>query len=274
MSSSAAASLKADLLLVLVTLLAAVSWIFSKEAVLLMPPLLFMALRFLLAGLLLALLGWRQIRALNVRQIRRATRVGMVFGFGMSCWIMGLHAGGHLGEGAFLTNLGVVLVPLLAALLFGERAPLSTWLALPVAGAGLALLFLQHGLRPAPGQLFYVLAAGIFALFYILNTRAANERPGAPGGRGDKVPPLALTASSDAGPVVGEVESERHRHGRRCRRVADTPGGVSPTLAGPARQPGWPITSKKPLRRMRIPPVTAQPVFSTTEKSPGNRAMF
>ncbi len=194
MSSSAAASLKADLLLVLVTLLAAVSWIFSKEAVLLMPPLLFMALRFLLAGLLLALLGWRQIRALNVRQIRRATRVGMVFGFGMSCWIMGLHAGGHLGEGAFLTNLGVVLVPLLAALLFGERAPLSTWLALPVAGAGLALLFLQHGLRPAPGQLFYVLAAGTFALFYILNTRAANERPGAPGGRGDKVPPLALTA--------------------------------------------------------------------------------
>ena len=87
------------------------------------------------------------------------------------------------------------LVPLLAALLFGERAPLSTWLALPVAGAGLALLFLQHGLRPAPGQLFYVLAAGIFALFYILNTRAANERPGAPGGRGDKVTHAAKTTA-------------------------------------------------------------------------------
>ena len=46
---------KADLLLVAVTLLAGVSWIFSKEAVLLMPPLLFMAQRFLLAGLVLAL---------------------------------------------------------------------------------------------------------------------------------------------------------------------------------------------------------------------------
>ncbi len=39
------------------TLLAGISWIFSKEAVLLMPPLLFMALRFLLAGLVLAGVG-------------------------------------------------------------------------------------------------------------------------------------------------------------------------------------------------------------------------
>ena len=40
-----ASSIKADVMLVGVTLLAAVSWIMSREAVLLMPPLLFMSLR-------------------------------------------------------------------------------------------------------------------------------------------------------------------------------------------------------------------------------------
>ena len=45
---------KSDLLLVVVTLFAAISWMFSKEAVLLMPPLMFMAARFLIAGTVLA----------------------------------------------------------------------------------------------------------------------------------------------------------------------------------------------------------------------------
>ena len=46
------AQVKADGLLLITTLLAAVSWMFSVEAIALMPPLLFMACRFLIAGLL------------------------------------------------------------------------------------------------------------------------------------------------------------------------------------------------------------------------------
>ena len=59
---------QSDLLLVLVTVLSALSWIFSREAVQLMPPLLFMCLRFLLAGSLLALLGRRQLLQINADQ--------------------------------------------------------------------------------------------------------------------------------------------------------------------------------------------------------------
>ena len=147
---------KADLLLVAVTLLAGVSWIFSKEAVLLMPPLLFMALRFLLAGLVLALMGWRQLLRLSADQYQRSARVGLVFGLAMSFWIMGLHFGTHVGEGAFLTSLGVVLVPVMARLVFKEKPPASTWVALPVAAAGLALLSLRGGLHAEPGQLFFL----------------------------------------------------------------------------------------------------------------------
>lgn len=188
---------KADLLLVAVTLLAGFSWIFSKEAVLLMPPLLFMALRFLLAGLVLALVGWRQLLRLSADQYRRSVKVGLVFGLAMSFWIMGLHFGTHVGEGAFLTSLGVVLVPVMARLVFKEKPPASTWVALPVAAAGLALLSLRGGLHAEPGQLFFVAAACIFALYFTLNTRAANNATvtGASGQvtTRNRVPALALT---------------------------------------------------------------------------------
>lgn len=167
---------KSDLLLVTVTLLAAVSWIFSKEAVLLMPPLLFMALRFLIAGGFLAIFAWRPLARLSRDQFKRGVGVGLVFGVGMSFWVMGLFHGTSMGEGAFITSLGVVIVPVIARLIFKEMQPASTWFALPVAVAGLALLSLRNGFQPEPGQLYFVVAATIFALYFTLNTRAANQR--------------------------------------------------------------------------------------------------
>ncbi|MED5387516.1 MAG: DMT family transporter [Pseudomonadota bacterium] len=188
---------KADLLLLGVTLLAAISWMFSKEAVLAMPPLLFMSLRFLLAATLLAMVAHGQLRRLNRYQVFRCLRVGTVFGIAMSCWVMGLAVGEHVGEGAFLTSLGVVLVPVIARLVFAESVPGSTWLALPVAAAGLALLSLEQGLHLEAGQWFFVAAATIFALYFNLNTRAANPVTAAgPNGESiehPRIPALALT---------------------------------------------------------------------------------
>lgn len=189
---------KSDLFLVMVTLLAAISWMFSKEAVLLMPPLLFMAVRFLLAGSLLAVVAHRSLRRLSADQLRRSVGVGLVFGIAMSCWIMGLFHASHVGEGAFLTSLGVVIVPIIARVVFKEPQPASTWIAIPIAVAGLALLSLKNGFRPELGQLFFVTAAFIFALYFTLNTRAANQRT-VINRRGEniqkhRVPALPLTA--------------------------------------------------------------------------------
>lgn len=167
---------KSDLFLVVVTLLAAISWIFSKEAVLLMPPLLFMAMRFLIAGGFLAVAAWRPLRRLNLDQLKRGLGVGLVFGIAMTFWVMGLFYATSMGEGAFLTSLGVLIVPIIARLVFKESQPASTWFAIPIAVAGLALLSLRHGFQPELGQIFFVMAATIFALFFTLNTRAANQR--------------------------------------------------------------------------------------------------
>ncbi len=165
---------QSDLLLVVVTLIAAISWMFSKEAIALMPPLLFMGLRFLLAAAFLACLGSKQLRQLTREHILRSARVGIVFGVGMLFWVLGLAHSESMGEGAFLTSLGVLLVPIVARVFFAEPVPRSTWLALPVALLGMAFLSLAHGFAVSSGQLYYLIAAVALAVFFTLNTRAAT----------------------------------------------------------------------------------------------------
>lgn len=202
---------KSDLYLVCVTLLAAVSWAFSKEAVLLMPPLMFMALRFLMAGAILAFFARRHLPQLGWRQMARGARVGLVFGSAMSCWVMGIWLGVNLGEAAFIVSLAVVIVPAIARVFFQEAQPLSTWMAIPVAVCGLALLSLENGFRPEMGQLLFVAASFIFAISYILTSRTANTRTEVTR-KGEtvireRVPALPLTALSmtTAGVLTGVV---------------------------------------------------------------------
>ena len=188
---------KADLWLLLVTVLAAISWMFSKEAILIMPPLLFTSLRFSVAGLLLALLGWRQIRDLCWGQYTQAMAVGSVFTVGMCFWIMGVNSGVSLSIGGFLTSLAVVFVPVFSSLFFKESLPKSTWLAMPVATTGLAVLSLEKEFTLDSGQLYFIYSAFFFAFFFILNARAANYRAELANRRAsERVPVLALTAVS------------------------------------------------------------------------------
>ena len=186
-------TVKSDLLFVLAALLAAISWMFSREAVLAMPPLLFLSLRFLLAGSVLGVVGYTHFRGLTGQQLRRAFKVGLVFGAGMSCWVTGLHLTSHIGEGAFIISLNVVFVPVIARLVFAESQPLTTWFALPVAMAGLALLSLDDGFDPEAGQFFFLLAALVLAFYFTLNSRAANANPAGRQSHRAAVPVYPLT---------------------------------------------------------------------------------
>lgn len=170
-------SSKADFLLIIVTLLAAVSWMFSKESLADMPPLLFMGSRFLLAGMILAFFGWRSLKSLSREQWRAAINIGLVFGIAMACWIMGLFTTRSIGEGAFITSLAVVLVAPLGYLLFRDSIARSTWVALPMAIAGLALLALQDGFHPEVSQIYFFFAALLLSLTFILNSHAAAKTP-------------------------------------------------------------------------------------------------
>ena len=166
-------SLKADVLLVIVTLLAAISWMFSKEAVSEMPPLLFIGSRFLLAGIFLALFCKRSLFSLNSKQWLASTQVGILFGLAMCLWIFGLFYAKNLGEGAFITSIASILVAPISYLIFKAKVEKSNWLALPVAFIGLGLLGLENGFHPEQSQLFFLGSAILLSLTFILNGRAA-----------------------------------------------------------------------------------------------------
>lgn len=166
-------SLKADALLIIVTLLAAVSWMFSKEAVNEMPPLLFIGSRFLLAGVFLALFSQRSLIGLNPKQWIASAQVGILFGTSMCLWIFGLFHAENLGEGAFITSIASLLVAPISYFIFKAKVEKSNWLALPVAFIGLGLLGLENGFHPEKSQLFFLGAAILLSMTFILNGRAA-----------------------------------------------------------------------------------------------------
>lgn len=174
------APLRADLLLLLVTLLAASGWIFSKEALNGLPPLLFIGSRFLLAGLILAAFAGPALRRLSRGDLLAGAGVGVLFSGALTLWILGLYHSHHLGESAFINSLGILLVPVVARLLFGDRPPRTTWVALPVALVGFGLLSLNAGFRIEPGQWLIAGSAVLFSLLINTNSRVVRRLPALP----------------------------------------------------------------------------------------------
>ena len=174
---SSSTYLKADLLLISATILAAFGWIFSKSALAGFTPLLFLALRFSGAGFLLfSLGGFRQLKQLSAKQWKIGLLGGVLFAFGMMFWITGLHLSAHIGVGAFLSNMGLVLVPVIG-LFFGERPTVSAWMSLPVVAVGLACLSLDKEFVMGVGEISFVASASLFASGFIVMSRASASMP-------------------------------------------------------------------------------------------------
>jgi drug/metabolite transporter (DMT)-like permease len=170
-------ALKADLLLVCATLLAGFGWLFSKEVLDSMSPILFIGLRFLLAGLILLPFSWVVLRNLEWPDIRQILISSLFFATAIIFWVLGLHHVTHLGVGAFINNLAIVMVPVIALFFFKEKVNRLLWVSLPLTIAGLACLFLETDLSAGSGELIFAVGAIFFAIFFNLNTRLAQRLP-------------------------------------------------------------------------------------------------
>lgn len=173
-------AIKADLYLLLVTFIAALGWVLSREALAAMTPLFFMGVRFTGAGLILALLGGNALMRLTRQDWYRGLLTGSVNALAMACWIMGLSLTENLGIGAFLNSLGVVFIPVVARLFFHASSTVSTWVAVVVALFGLVLLRVEGGFALAPSDVFFLLSALIFSVQFNLNSRFVKRIPALP----------------------------------------------------------------------------------------------
>lgn len=176
--------LKADGVLVFVTILAAAGWFFSLFAMRGMPPLLFIAARFLLAGAVLSVLGWRALVRMNVRLVLRACLSGLAMWVSITLWAEAVVQTSNLGVGAFLSSLGNIAAPILGWVMFRTPIAPQTWWGVALAMAGMACMSLgKGGLSYGPADLMFLASAVAASLYLNFNSRFVA-----------RIPPLSLAA--------------------------------------------------------------------------------
>lgn len=132
-------SLKAHILLVLVTVVWGTTFVVIKNALADISPLLFNAVRITLAAVCLAVVFRKNLASLTAASLRAGVVVGIFLWVGFEFQTVGLKLTTP-SKSAFVTGLSVVLVPVFLAI--GWRRRVNRWTALGVGAAFLGLYLL------------------------------------------------------------------------------------------------------------------------------------
>lgn len=176
-------TVKAHILLVLVTLVWGATFVQIKDALRDISPLLFNAVRITLASVALALLYARHLRRMTRDTLRAGVLVGIPLWLGFEFQTTGLRLTTP-SKSAFLTGFSVILVPVFLAI--GWRKKVNTWTVAGVliALAGLYLMTVPSGPGNSlnlesinRGDLLTIACAVMFALQIIVMGRAMQKHP-------------------------------------------------------------------------------------------------
>jgi len=168
----------ADLCLLFIAFIWGTTFIIVQEAVRILPPLAFNAVRFLGAALLFIIYLFIVDRSFK----RLANRKLLLHGFILGIVLFGGYAFQTIGllhttttNTGFITGLSVVLVPFLAMWMNRKRLALQTWIAAGIALFGLYLLtFNGSEMSWNKGDLFVLICAIGFALQIAITDRYAS----------------------------------------------------------------------------------------------------
>jgi drug/metabolite transporter (DMT)-like permease len=133
-----------------------------KDAVASMPVTDFLALRFVVAAVVLVAIAPRAARRLSRVARRRGVVLGVVYGLAQILQTAGLQHTSASVSG-FVTGMYVVFTPLLAGLLLRQHVGRVAWVAVALATVGLGVLSLR-GLAVGYGELLTLAAAAGYAL--------------------------------------------------------------------------------------------------------------
>lgn len=164
----------AALLLLAATFFWGVTYPVVKEVVAHVGVFVFLSQRFVVALFLLVLIAARGGRRPQRATLARGAALGAVLFPAYALQTVALRHT-SASNAAFLTGLGIVLVPVLAALLYRERAGALLWSAIALAAAGLFLLTTGGRLEAAvnPGDLMSLGCAVCVAVHLLLSGRFA-----------------------------------------------------------------------------------------------------
>jgi drug/metabolite transporter (DMT)-like permease len=129
------------------------------------PTLDFLAVRFLIAGVVMALVAPQALRRLTPESRRHAAVLGLLYGVAQILQTAGLaHTAASVS--GFITGMYVVATPLFAALILRTRVTGTTFGAVALATAGLGVLTLD-GFSVGYGEAITLVASLIYALHIV-----------------------------------------------------------------------------------------------------------
>jgi len=175
-------SLKAHILLLLITLIWGATFVIIKNALTDVSPLFFNAVRMSLAAITLVLVFHRDLRKLTKSSLLYGVIIGVLLWFGNELQTVGLKYTTP-SKSAFLTGMSVVLVPVFLAVFW--RRKINLWssvgvslaflglylLTVPSGGSGLNFKSMNHG------DLLTLIAAIVFGfhIIYMEHATRANS---------------------------------------------------------------------------------------------------
>jgi drug/metabolite transporter (DMT)-like permease len=171
-------SLFADFILLFVTLIWGATFVMVKNAVSLLPPFTFNAVRFLLASVVLGLILW----IMNRSVWRSFNRDLMKAGIKIGIWLFAGYAFQTFGlmyttssKAGFITGLSVVLVPLFSFWLLRQKIRKQTIAGVCIATVGLSLISFNKAESVNWGDLLVLLCAFSFAMHIVTVSRYASK---------------------------------------------------------------------------------------------------
>jgi drug/metabolite transporter (DMT)-like permease len=164
--------LKADLALIFCSAIWGATFVVVQEALADASVFAFMAVRFSLAALLMAVVFWRDVRDLDAHDLRAGAQIGLTMFGGYALQMTGLQFT-TAAKAGFITGSSVVAVPVLLAVFWKRHVRRWVWLGVAATVLGLYFVTVPSGESLGPRALnkgdFYVAACAlVFALHVIL----------------------------------------------------------------------------------------------------------
>lgn len=165
MSGASRISLLATVGLLAMTAVWGSTFVLIKGVIDRMPVADFLAVRFMVAAIVMFALFHRHVARLQRRQLLRGMALGVLYGCGqlLQTWGLALISPSVSG---FVTGMYVVFTPILATLLLRQRMPVTVWLAVGLATLGLALLSL-NGFSVDLGVWLTLASAALYGLHIV-----------------------------------------------------------------------------------------------------------
>lgn len=164
---------KYELLLAAVIAARATSFIFSKMALACMGTFNLLAVRFLIAFILMAVLFFKRIQRIGKGEIISGSIVGLLYFLVMSSELTALGTTDS-STVSLLENCSVIFVPLFGSVLRRRLPDRETMLCAFIAILGVSCLTAQSG-RLTVGMLFALLAAAIYASAILVTDKVSHQ---------------------------------------------------------------------------------------------------